>query len=533
MRIVSKEEMRSIEVQAYEKYRFSENLIIENVGLEGARYLHKEIMSKVSTPEMIILTGKGNNGSDGVAMARHLMQYGYNIRAFVLFSKEDLGDELKNQLEMATAYGVKVSYINELEQVTSYFAQTQNNIVLLDAIFGTGVTLPLSQFLYDVINFVNDHAAYIVSVDIPSGVEGDTGFIQGNAVAADATLAIGLPKLGYYMSEGARLTGEVQVLNAGLPIELLKQGDKYLLDIDAVLEKASKRDKFADKKIFGHTLALGGSHGLTGALVMASQSALKVGAGLVTGATWENQYQEFISRLIPEIMTGYIPMEQKQWGRLLKGLDKYDSIIIGPGLGKSVRARNLVLEILNNFSGPVVLDADALNVLSLKDDAKVFSMRNAPTVLTPHFGEFCRITGIEYQELVKSPVKYLKDFIEQVNCTVILKGPCSYIGLSSGEVLFNYSPNDGMATGGVGDVLAGILGGLLGQDPSIKNNSSLFNAYENFDKTVCLAVLIHTIAGKFAAENLGVRPMTATSIIDALPKAFSEIDKRIEYLTSL
>jgi hydroxyethylthiazole kinase-like uncharacterized protein yjeF len=531
MRIVAKDEMKEIETKAFEEYGFSEALIIENVGIASYRYLARHVLDDIPNAEIIILTGKGNNASDGLAIGRHLANNGYSVRAFCIFPEEDWKEETKNQIKMAKSFGVKISQINDVETAQGYFAQSQRNIIVIDALFGTGVQLPLSQLHYDVIKCINERASFIISTDIPSGIDGDTGTMQGNAVDADLTLAIGLPKLGYYLSDGARHVGSVEVIETGLPKEIMYRGDKFLLDIDDVLDSASRRDKFADKKVFGHTLVLGGSHGLTGALVMTTQSAMKVGAGLVTGATWENQYQEFLARLMPEVMTGYIPMDQKQWPRILREINKYDAIVIGPGLGRSVRSRNLVLDILSHFKGPVVIDADGINVLSLKDDAKVFVERGAPTVLTPHFGEFCRFTDIEYDKLIDKPVHYLKQVMEQLNCTMILKGPCTYIGLTSGEVLFNYSPNDGMATGGVGDVLAGILGGLLGQDPSTKNNNSLFNAYENFDRTVCLGVSIHTLAGKIAAETNGVRAMTATSIIDALPDTFKLIDKRIQRIT--
>jgi len=227
-------------------------------------------------------------------------------------------------------------------------------------------------------------------------------------------------------------------------------------------------------------------------------------------------------------MTGYIPHDQSKWGKLIKGLDKYDSIVIGPGLARSLRARALVLEILNNFSGPVVLDADAINVLNIKDDAEVFKLRNAPTLMTPHFGEFSRFTGIPLEDVKNEPYHYLKETIERINCSVILKGPCTYLGLANGKTFFNFSPNDGMASGGVGDVLAGILGGLIGQEANLKKRDSLYNVYENLNRTILLGVLIHTWSGQFAAEKLGVRPMTATNLIDSFPEAFKALDEMLK-----
>ena len=531
MRIVDTLEMHQLEQTAKNKFQYDERLIIENVGVKGSTILFEEVLANLNLPEVIFLIGAGNNGADGVAIARHLTTMGHRVRAFTLFPEEEMKEELLYQLSMARSFGVAVNHIEEVVQLQEYFGQFSGNLLIVDAIFGTGVQMPLPNFYYDVIKLVNEMANYIVAIDLPSGVDGDTGFIQGNAISADMTLAMGLPKLGYYVADGPKLVGHVRVMDVGFPYEVMQNGNKYLLGVEDVIDSAQNRNKFGDKKIFGHTLVLGGSHGLTGALVMASQAALKVGAGLITAATWEPQYQEFISRLIPEIMTGYVPLDTTKWPRLIQDLDKYSAVVIGPGLARSTRARKLVLEVLNNFSGPVVLDADAINVLSLKEDGNVFAIRNAPTVLTPHFGEFANFAGITYEDLERRPVHYLQKLIEQINCSVILKGPCTYMGFPDGNIFFNYFPNDGMATGGVGDVLAGILGGLLGQDQELKESKqSLIVRYENFNKSVCMAVYLHSLAGRFAAEKLGVRAMTATSLIDSFPDAFKDLNQNIDQL---
>jgi ADP-dependent NAD(P)H-hydrate dehydratase / NAD(P)H-hydrate epimerase len=530
MRIVNITEMKEIESLARDKYFFDESLIIENVGVKGASVIQEKVLEHVSNAEIIFLIGKGNNGADGLAIARHLTTLGHHVRAFKLFNDQLCTSELKRQAQMADAYGVIINHVEDLSELEDYFHQLPANVIVVDAMFGTGVQLPLSNFIYDVINFINQNASYTIAIDIPSGVEGDSGFIQGNAIRANLTLAVALPKLGYYMADGARHVGDIEILDVGFPLEILEKGNKFLLGLEDIVDPITRRDKFADKKIFGHTLVIGGSHGLTGAPVMASQAALKVGAGLITAATWEPQYQEFITRLIPEVMTGYIPLDTNKWPRLIADLNKYSAIVIGPGLARSTRARKLVLEILHNFDGPVVVDADAINVLSLKEDRDVFAVRNAPTVLTPHFGEFARFAGIDYDDLSRKPVHYLQQLVDQTNCTVILKGACTYLGFTNGDVYFNFFPNDGMATGGVGDVLAGILGGLLGQDPELKENQPLINRYENFNKTVGLAVLIHSYAGHLAAQKLGVRAMTAVSIIDAFPDVFNSLDEKIAKL---
>lgn len=527
MRIVDTKEMKNIKSVASSEFFFDEKLVIENVGSKGGKIIEDSLLLENPDIELVFLIGKGNNGAQGLSIARHLRAHGYRMRAFMLYPHSECSAELIEQAKMAESFGVKLNHIEQFDQLSSYFDQLPTNIAVIDAIFGTTVVLPLSNFIYDVIKFINEKSSYTISVDIPSGVEGDTGFIQGNAIESDLTLGIALPKLGYYVADGSKLVGEIQIIDVGFPSALVDQGNKFLLGLEDIVDPISRRDRFADKKIFGHTLVLGGSHGLTGALVMASKAALKVGAGLITAATWEPQYQEFIARLIPEVMTGYVPLDTTKWSRLIKDLNKYSAIVIGPGLAKSTRARKLVLEVLNNFDGPVVLDADAINVLSLKEDRKVFQLRNAPTILTPHFGEFSKFSGISLEDLHRSPVKHLRGLVEQINCTVLLKGPCTYMGFTDGSIYFNYSPNDGMATGGAGDVLAGILGGFLAQDPDIRDSQPLINKYENFNKTVGLAVFIHSLSGQLAAEKFGVRAMSATSIIDSFPDAFKELDERI------
>lgn len=529
MRIVTQKEMKEIELEAQKRFHFPEKLIIENVAAGAAKKITEKLGHDIHAGELIFLIGKGNNGGTGLAIARHLASMGLESQAFLLFDKNEGSQEVKDQLKIAESYGVRTAYIDDISKLEAYFMQNSSPKIIIDAIFGTGVRLPLSQFLYEVIHFINQEKAYTISLDIPTGVEGDTGFIQGNAIQADLTLAVTLPKLGYYQADGARLTGEIEIISSGMPKALMdKGGDKFLVDTNIKDELPQPRNKFGDKKLFGHTLVIGGSHGLTGALVMASTASIKVGAGLVTAATWEPQYQEFISRLIPEVMTGYVPLDQAKWGRLIKDLEKYDAIVIGPGMGRSNRARMLVLEILNNFSGPVVLDADAINVLSLKEDAEVFKLRNAPTLMTPHFGEFSRFSGIPLEEVNKEPFYHLREVIEHINCTVILKGPCTYLGLTNGKTYFNYAPNDGMATGGVGDVLAGLLGGLIAQEANLKRRVSLYNIYENLNRTILMGVLVHTWAGQFAAEKNGVRPMTATSLIEAFPDTFKALDELLK-----
>jgi len=526
MRVVTVKEMAEIEKITKDEFHFDDKLVIENVGISAASYLDKIFNEKEIDDEIVFLIGKGKNGADALATARHLSNKGHRCRAFILFSESECKAEVHLQSQMAQSYGVSINFIENIDQVTGYFDQI-GPAIIVDGLFGTGVQLPLSQFMYDVIDYINQNSLFVVSIDIPSGVQGDTGFIQGNAIEADLTLAIGYPKVGHYISDGSKHCGDIKTIKVGIPRQFDFKGNKFLLRPEHMVDLLNPRDKFADKKYFGHSLVLGGSHGLTGAPALSSHASLRVGSGLVTAATWEPQYQELIQRLPAEVMYGYVPLDFNKWGRLIQDLDKYSSIVIGPGLARSSRSRRLVLEILNNFDGPVVIDADAINVLKFKEDKEVFSIRNAPTVLTPHLGEFSKFSDVSFEKITREPLKYLQELIENINCTVVLKGPCTYLGCSDGNIFFNYSPNDGMASGGSGDVLAGILGGLLGQETSLKEKTSLVSRYETFNRIVAQSVYIHSQAGKLAAESLGVRAMSAKSIIDYLPKAFSALDEKI------
>lgn len=528
MRIVNTKEMKELETLAEQEFGLTERLIIENVGLHGAEFLFEKYLNDTHYGELVFFIGKGNNGADGLAIARHLRRFGYAVRAFLLFPKEELSQELTHQLLMAEAYGVKISKVKTHEEIEGYFSQTQSEYFVVDAIFGTGVRLPLANLIFNVIRSIEKFSTITVSVDIPTGVCGDTGRMEGNAISADTTLSIGIPKIGYYIGDGPEHTGSLKVIDAGFPNELLKVGNKTLLTSSFVAHLARKRDQFAHKNVFGHTVLIGGSTGLTGALVLASNAALRVGSGLITSITWQKNYSELVAQKLPEIITGYIPEDDEVLKNRLDYLERANALVIGPGLGRKDESRAAVLKVLENYSGPIVIDADAINVLSLKDDKELLNGRKAPTIFTPHLGEFSRFMGADKNKAQEDILSYLKSFIEETNCSVVLKGACSYVGFPNNKLFINYKPNSGMATGGSGDVLAGLIGGLFAQIPYDPETSDPLSELEKFYSATCLGVVLHSKAGEFAANHLGERAMVASSITDYLTEAFFEIDKKGE-----
>ena len=525
MRVVNIAEMKEIEQQALQEFGLEESLIIENIGIKGANHLHKEFLSQGNFGEVVLLIGRGNNGADGLAIGRHLRESGHRVRAFMLFDHSECSNELKRQAKMADGMGVKISEVRSSQQVEAYFQETQEEYFVIDAIFGTGVRLPLSNFIHDIIKTINRYSTLCTAVDMPSGITGDTGRSEGVAVKADHTLAVGVPKIGYYSSNGAQHVGEVTILPAGFPRDLVRKGSKNLIGIEFMSKVLGKRNKFAHKNSFGHTLVVGGSRGQVGALVLAANGALKVGSGLVTAATWEESFDELNMKINPEIMSRFFPRNPKKLKPLVDQLEHFDTVVVGPGLGRDAESRYVVQQILMNFTGPVVLDADAIHTLDYEDGRKLLKGRQCPVVMTPHLGEFAVFTHKTVPAVEAAPVENLRALIDEVSSYVVLKGPGTYIGLPTGEIYINYMPNAGMATGGSGDVLAGIIGGLLAQ--AVTKNQSFNPNYMNneWDACVTLGVFVHSIAGLHAAKETGVRAMTAWSIINHIRYAFSDIQQ--------
>src|SRR5690606_374470 len=231
------------------------------------------------------------------------------------------------------------------------------------------------NYLFDVVGVINEYASIVVAIDLPTGVTADNGETGGAAIEATVTLAVALPKTGHYVADGAQHCGEVAVVDGGFPSELLEGGDIALLTHEGINNIYRPRNKFAHKNTFGHCLVVGGSQGLVGALMMASQAALKVGTGLVTATTWEESYGELASRSIPEIMTGTIPTEAQDVKDTIRELGRYDAIVVGPGMGRTQDTRKIIIDVLDHFYGPVIIDADAIRAMSLEQDLELLRTR--------------------------------------------------------------------------------------------------------------------------------------------------------------
>ncbi|MBL6988778.1 MAG: NAD(P)H-hydrate dehydratase [Bacteriovoracaceae bacterium] len=513
MRIVSLEEIKQIEQTTFGPYHILETQIIENVGIRTCEFI-KQLINSSDLPkesQVVVFLGSGNNASDGLAAARHLLNSNVNVSAIELFPDKKKSPELILQMKQAKAFGVSILNFTTFLELKSFVAGLPPHCIVVDAIVGTGFRPPLNEYLSHVLTVINQMKATIVSLDIPSGISGLDGQMDSVAIKASHTLAVAVPKLGHFLDMGLTHSGKLTVIDVGFPTNLLCGGDKTLITSLNVAWNLLKRDPLAHKNDFGHTLCIGGSKGLTGAIILAATSAQKMGVGLISVYTWQDCYQELTSKIAPEIMTGVLKATTKdEISHFVSSLSKYNSIVIGPGLGTSKTALEIVRLILLKFMGPVIVDADAINLLDSIKDQKLISKRTAPTVFTPHPGELSKFSGLAKKQLLKTPLEVLKKLSNSLNATIVLKGACSYIQTPSNLSFIYFSPNDGMATAGSGDVLAGILGGVFAQ------------AGTNVDQIVPLSVYLHGKAGENAKQKLDARSMNASDIIDNLASAINQ-----------
>lgn len=504
MRVVTIDEMKEIEDLAFNDYGLSEATIIENVGIRSFDYLKKHYRPS----EVLFLVGKGNNGADAMAMARHCFNSGLKVRTFLLFAEESCSVELQKQIVLARNFGVPIVEDVDSTIISSTLCTLRDSTVLIDGILGTGFMPPLEDWMRAIFEVINSYPQKTISLDIPSGVTGESGIVDQVAIKADVTLAIQLPKRGHIVFDGKRFTGKLEVLDVGFPAMTLNAGPndmelltKESLQLPQIPEEVHKND-------LGHLLVVGGSLGYSGAPIIASTAALKSGVGLVSAITWNESYAEMVSRMRPEIMCSKISS--------FNHIEKYNSVLLGPGLGLSQDSENLVKHLLDLYPGNLVLDADALTILSKENRIELLSSRKAKNVvLTPHIGEFARLLNIDPEIIMEATIDYAQDFARTHKVYLVLKDSTSIIACPNGKVYISHYPNRGMATAGSGDVLAGTIGGLLAKRD---------RANQKITDALIQGVLMHSFAGKMAAEKLSKSYMSSMDIIDCYSHIFKELE---------
>jgi NAD(P)H-hydrate epimerase len=517
MKILTAAQMQRIDRLTTERYGVPSLTLMENAGRGFVEFL-EERFSPLGGHRIVILCGRGNNGGDGMVVARLLREQGCRPRVLLLADPQGLKGDARANWERLAASGAP-EIAADAAAWKRILPEIQGATLLVDALFGTGLTKPLEGFFAEVVRDVNAAfpAAHIVAVDLPSGALADTGELIGECVRADASVTFTAPKVAHVLPPACERVGEWAVKAIGTPAEALENDPELQLNLTCREDLAwltHPRQAEAHKGNFGHVLILAGSIGKTGAAAMAAKAALRAGAGLVTVATAKSALpiiaslgMEFMTEPLPETAAGTISLRALDHGRLDQLVEGKSVLAVGPGIGTVPETAELVRTVVDQYDAPVVLDADGLTAFAGCMD--MLRAGNRVRVLTPHPGEMARLTGQKAAEILARRVGLAREFARKHQVTLVLKGFRTLTAAPDGQVWVNPTGNPGMATGGTGDVLTGLIAGLLAQYPA-----------RPVTDVVAAAVYLHGLAGDLAASELGQVSLIAGDLLDALPRGF-------------
>jgi NAD(P)H-hydrate epimerase len=506
-------EMQLCDRTSITKFGIPSIVLMENAGRSVADVVEREFGS-ISGKQVYVLCGKGNNGGDGFVVARHLYNRGAKVKLFLMARGAQLSGDPKTNFRILLGI-IREDSSSALQVVESADAPRLRRHpapdIIVDALFGTGFSGAVRGEYEKAIRWMNESDAKVIAVDIPSGVNADNGRVENIAVAADATVTMGLRKIGLLVHPGRECSGSVHVVDIEIPkIVYQRSGIRtwYVQRTD-VRRMLPRRPLDAHKHSVGKIFVLAGSRGLTGAAVMSCNSAMRAGAGAVVLGI-PKSLLPIVSKKLTEVMPN--PLEETEdqsvSRRAIPEINRFvswsDLVVLGPGLGRNKETEEVILELIETIKNPLLIDADGLNALAI--DPKIVKKRKAETILTPHTGELSRITKLPSDEIEENRVAVARSESKALNSYLVLKGAPTVVGTPSGDVFINSTGNPGMATAGAGDVLTGTIAALWGQHISAAEAS------------VC-GVYLHGLAGDLAKEKYGEMGLTATDIIEALPRA--------------
>ena len=463
MKIATSEEMRNIDRLAAEEYGLPELLLMESAGHRVAQAM-EHLLGTVAGKMICVLAGSGNNGGDAFAAARYLSNMGAKIKIFLTCEPEHLKTTASRMKKTTDKMGLEVHRLEEDRDWNRLHLALKFTDAVLDGILGTGFNGELKKKVLRLIEEVNEAGKKVLAIDIPSGVEADTGRVSTVAVMADMTLTLGLPKVD--------MTGQLIVDDIGIPQSLL-QSDKIqqsLLNDKLAKTLLPLRGKAVHKGDCGRILVIAGSLGMTGAAALAAMSALRAGAGVVTLAVpasvqpiLAGQLQEVMVQPVEETVAGILSGEQAL-NRLLELSQSHDAVLIGPGLGRAMETQELIRMFTAKVNKPLIMDADAIFAFNHQPD-DLSKLPQVP-VLTPHLGEMAGLLGVSVPELRESLLPIVREAAAEYQCILVVKSECTLIAYPDGMVFLSTLGNPGMATAGSGDVLAGTIAGLMKQTES-------------------------------------------------------------------
>ncbi|MFZ5825173.1 MAG: NAD(P)H-hydrate dehydratase [Bacillota bacterium] len=502
MKVVTGEQMRSIENRVFDRYGLSSTVVMELAGRQVAVAARRMMEERPSGP-IVVVCGRGNNGGDGLVAARWLKHWGYTVSAVVWASFDDLPGDAAGALYSARMAGVPILMPAQANEAL------QNATLVIDAVLGTGVVGSARGQAAEAIKLINAANRTVLAVDMPSGIATDTGRVEGPAVRADVTVTFGLPKLGLFQFPGADLAGRVIVVDIGL-VEPAVEAENITVELtrsSMVRSWLPGYSRDAHKGTRGRVLVAAGSRGMTGAAVLAGEAALRVGAGLVTVAAPEHS-QPVVAAIRPEIMTLAIP-ESAEGGfavaaaeEFLKRAAKADALAVGPGLGTDPETQQFARAVVASATAPLVLDADAIKAFAGR--AELLAQAPVPLVLTPHPGEMAHLLGLSVEDVQSDRLNAVRRAADVTKAVVLLKGAYTLIAEPGGEIFINPTGSRALGTGGSGDVLTGIIAGLLAQGLGAPEAAAV-GAY------------MHGLSGDRLAERFGHDGILAGDLAAELP----------------
>ena len=509
MKLSLVQEMKEIDKKTVEQYGLPELLLMENAGHRVAEAMI-ELLGGAAGKNICILAGTGNNGGDAMAAARHLHNMGAKVKLFLTGESGHFTASTACMYEVLRRMELEIHTLAGDRDWDRLHFTLKFTDGILDGILGTGVQGELRKTTLRVVEEINAAGKLVLSIDIPSGVEADTGRVATAAVRADRTLSLGLPKVGHLLSPGADMTGNLTVDDIGIPAALLQADTirQALLDDEMAASLLPPRKKAVHKGDCGRILVVAGSRGMTGAAALAASSALRSGAGIVVLAVPES-IQTVLAMKMTEVMTQPVPETQDgiMGGEaaldcLLSLAENCDAVLIGPGLGRAAETMELVRIFAAKVNKPLIMDADAIYAFRTQPD-DLSRLPQVP-ILTPHLGEMAGLLGVPVPELRESLLPIVREAAAEYQCVLVVKSECTLIVYPDGDAFFTTKGNPGMATAGCGDVLAGTIAGLMKQTES--------------GLAPLLGVYLHGMAGDLAYAQQG-EALIASDIRDKLPAA--------------
>jgi NAD(P)H-hydrate epimerase len=519
MYLVTAEEMQNMDKDTINSFGIPGRTLMESAG-RGSYAIIIETFPDISLKKVGIVAGRGNNGGDAFVVARYLMENKINTNIFIIGNKDKIKGDAQANLDLVEKLikensNSTITEVTDIDALKQHKAKLLHHDIFIDGIFGTGLNSDVRGIYKEIIQLLNNSKKPIFSIDIPSGLSADTGKPCGVCINATATATFGHPKPGHILYPGDKYTGGLEVVDIGIPKHITKKYNPglNLLENKDIKALFPKRDSESHKGNFGHVLILAGSPGKTGAAALASNAAMRCGTGLVTlgipralNASMEPQVTECMTYPLPDDDKGILT--ESAFDTIMKIAKDKDAVAIGPGIGTDKCTKNLIAMLIKNLNIPVIIDADGLNIIA--ENTEILKDAKSDLILTPHPGEMARLARTTTKDIQDNRLQSARNFCDKFNLTLVLKGANTIISLGDKNAFICPTGNPGMASGGMGDVLTGMIAGFKAQGFSCKN-------------AALAGTFIHGVCGDILSESMAEFGFLASDMVKIIPKAIVQI----------